>query len=217
MTANATSPPEVGACYSHAWRQMLKAFFELLLITIIAVLLALPLAGLQAADSEGFAPLLYLVFMFSLTYLILLFRPLQYGMAYASLKAARGETVAVADMFAFIPHYPNAVLAHLLVGFLTGVGVMFCIVPGILVACKLAFVPFLVIDRGMGAIAAIKESWRLTEGHLLNIFLIGVLALPIAIGGLLLCGFGVIVSSMWIRVAFASYYHAVSGSAATAA
>ena len=202
--------PDVGECYGHAWRQMLRVFLELLIITVVLLLLSMPLAGFETADAEGFAPFLFLIFLITLAYLVLFYRPLEYGVAYASLRAARGESVEISDMFSFFPNYPNAVLAHILVGFLTGVGVMFCIVPGIYIACKLAFVPYLVIDRNMGAIEAIRESWRLTDGHALNIFLIGVLAIPIVLGGLLLCGVGVLVSSMWIRVTFASIYHAVT-------
>lgn len=83
-------------------------------------------------------------------------------------------------------------------------------IPGIIFACKLAFTPYLVVDRKMEAIAAIKESWRMTNGHALEVFLIGLLAIPIVIAGLIVFGVGVIISIMWICLALATLYHAVS-------
>ena len=84
------------------------------------------------------------------------------------------------------------------------------IIPGIIFACKLAFTPYLVVDRKMEVIEAVKESWRMTDGHAWTVFLIGLLAIPICIAGLICFGVGIIVSLMWIRLTFASLYHAVS-------
>ena len=62
----------------------------------------------------------------------------------------------------------------------------------------------------MKVIEAVKESWRMTDGHAGTVFLIGLLAIPICIAGLICFGVGIILSIMWIRLAFASLYHAVA-------
>ena len=74
---------------------------------------------------------------------------------------------------------------------------------------KLAFVAFLVVDRILVVIEAFKVSWRMTGGYGFEIFLIGLIAIPIYIGGLMLLGVGVILSTLWISVATASMFHAV--------
>ena len=104
----------------------------------------------------------------------------------------------------------NAVLANLLVGVIVIIGFALLIVPGIIFACKLAFTPYLVVDRKMAVIEAVKESWRMTGGHSWKVFLIGLLGIPVCIAGLICLGVGVIISIMWITLAFASLYHAVS-------
>jgi len=71
-------------------------------------------------------------------------------------------------------------------------------------------VPYLVVDRKMEAIEAVKESWRMTSGYTWKLFLIGLLAIPISIAVLICFGFGIIFAIMWIHLAFASLYHAVS-------
>jgi len=85
------------------------------------------------------------------------------------------------------------------------------IVPGIIFACRLAFVRYLVVDRNMDPVSAIKESWRMTRSHAWDIFALGLLAIPITIAGLICLGVGVIPAIMWIRASFASMYYAVSG------
>jgi uncharacterized membrane protein len=94
-------------------------------------------------------------------------------------------------------------------------GIMCCIIPGIIFTCKLAFVPFLVVDRRMDCIEAIKESWRMTNGHATTIFLMIVVSIPIYIAGILCCGVGIIIAGMWVELAAAVLYHAVVLSAGT--
>jgi uncharacterized membrane protein len=147
---------------------------------------------------------------FGLVYGILVSGPIDYGMAFAYLKAARGNKIEVSDVFEAFKNYWNAVLASLLVGAIVVIGFVLLIIPGIIFACKLAFTPYLVVDRKMEAIEAIKESWRMTNGHALEVFLIGLLAIPIFIAGLIVFGVGVIISVMWISLALATLYHAVS-------
>jgi uncharacterized membrane protein len=90
------------------------------------------------------------------------------------------------------------------------IGFVLIIIPGIIFACKLAFTPYLVVDRKMDVIEAVKTSWRMTNGHAWKVFLIGLLGIPIAIAGLICFGVGVIIAGMWINLAIASLYHSVS-------
>lgn len=201
--------PEVGACYENGWQKLWKYILELLLITIISFLIYLPSYGFSAlGKGEGGGTVLFGIF--ALGYMLLLSWPIEYGVSFAYLKAARGDNLKVKDMFDVFQNWLNAILANLLVAVIVGIGVVFLIVPGIIFACKLAFVPYLVVERKMEAIEAVKESWRMTKGYVLTIFCIGLLAIPIAIVGLLCFGVGIIAAIMWIGLAFASLYHAVA-------
>jgi len=84
------------------------------------------------------------------------------------------------------------------------------LVPGIIFACKLAFVPYLVTDRRMEATEAIRESWRMTTGHATTIFLMGLLAAPVFIAGLILLVVGALPAIIWIELSFASIYASVA-------
>lgn len=201
--------PGAGACYSHAWDKMWNYFLELLLMIAVMIVAAIPLTWRSMADEIGAYPG-FLIGFFSLAYLIMLYGPLEYGLDFAFLKAARSEKVDTKDLLASFKNYFNAVLANMLVMIAIGIGIVFLVIPGIYLACKLAFVPYIVVDRRLDAIEAFKESWRMTDGHALDIFVIGLLAVPICIAGLILLGVGLIASTMWIGLALASMYHAVA-------
>ena len=186
--------PQVGACYGNGWERMWKHFLELLLIFIVYFLLILP----------GAIPYVGWVYSF------LVSGPLAYGVAYALLRAARGEPVKIDNMFAAFSNYWNAVLAYLLTAVIVIIGIILLIVPGIIFACRLAFTPYLIVERKMEAIEAIKTSWRMTRGHAGTVFLVGLLGIPIAIAGMICLGVGLIPASMWIGLALASLYHSVA-------
>ena len=50
----------------------------------------------------------------------------------------------------------------------------------------------------------------MTGGHAGKVFLVGLLAIPIAIAGLICLGVGIFPAIMWIYLAFATLYHSVS-------
>jgi len=201
--------PDATSCYSYAWKQIWKKFLELFLILVIYFLIAIPTGILSVIEEAGGFIALYAVIM-SILYMLIILNPVDYGVSFAFLKAARNEDIKIQDMFEVFQNYLNAVLANVLTGIIIGFGILCCIVPGIILACKLAFVPYLVVDRKLDAIEAIKESWRMTDGHATTVFLIGFLAIFIVIAGLICCFVGVIVSIMLIELAFATLYHVVS-------
>jgi len=104
-------------------------------------------------------------------YGLLIMGPLSFGIGFAHLKAARGDQVEIKDMFGAFKNYWNAVLAGFLTNTISAIGLVLLIVPGIIFTCKLAFTPYLVVDRKMGAIEAVKKSWRMTGGHSWKVFL----------------------------------------------
>ncbi|MFC2072106.1 hypothetical protein ACFLUU_05275 [Chloroflexota bacterium] len=202
--------PGVGASYRNGWRQMRKYFLELFLIGIIGFVIGIP-SGMGGDPREG-AAAVGILGVLGFIYAILIANPTDYGISFAYLKAARNDRLEIKDMFEAFRNYWNAVLANLLVGVIVIIGLFLLIIPGIVFACKLVFTPYLVVDRRMDVIEAVKESWRMTNGHAWKVFLIGLLGIPIAIAGLICLVVGIIPAIMWITATFASLYHSVSSS-----
>jgi uncharacterized membrane protein len=201
--------PTAGSVYTFGLSRMKKLFLDLFLITVIFAVVLIPLGMITSLDGEN-TPGGVLLRMFSFGYLILLFFPIDYGAAWVFLKAVRNEKFDVQDMFSVFENYLNVVLAQLLVWAIVGIGLVLFVVPGIVLLCRLAFVRYLVMDRKMEPVEAVKESWRMTRPYGFQIFYMGLLVLPIFIVGAACFVVGLIPALMWVRCAFASMYYAVS-------
>jgi len=227
MSADSQLKPGVGSAYNYAWRTLWPYFWKLLLIGIIVWAIGLILAPFQSLGNVMWPPFfenvniwtpgmiigvvmgMSIPVLVSIAFGVLVQGPVEYGVSFAYLKAARSDDLDIADMFAAFKNYWQAVLASFLVSLIVSVGIILLIVPGIYLACKLVFTPYLVVDRKMGAIEAMQESWRMTRGHGWTVFLIGLLGIPIVLLGLACLVLGVIISIMWITLAYAALYHAV--------
>ncbi len=202
--------PGVGTSYNISWDNLRKNFVELLLVMVISFAISIPLIVLRAGIEATGLPGGIIFGLMSFVYAVFVTAPISYGVAYVFLKLIRGEKFDIADIFeGFKSNYIHVVLSYLLTGAIVAAGIIFFIVPGIIFACKLAFVPYLIIDKKMDTVEAVKKSWEMTKGYTGTIFLIGLLAIPIAIAGMLLLVIGIIPASIWIEGAFAAIYFTV--------
>ncbi len=213
--ADAILRPTVDSCFSNGWNQTWKHFLELLLVVVILFMASLPTwviytIGRSESHSAWGALTAVYVWFYLYVYSIFVITPLKYGAFSVYLQAARKEKCDVAGLSEGFKNYLNAILSHVLVQFMIGIGFMFLIIPGIFLACKFAFVPFLVVDRKLDAIEAIKKSWDMTSGYSMDIFVIYLLSIPIGIAGFICLGVGIIPAVIWCRVTLASMYEAVS-------
>jgi hypothetical protein len=190
--------PGVISPYKHGWRMLWPNFWILLLTIVISFLISGAISGITRV-----VPFLSVISFFVSI-------PLGYGVSFCFLRAARHEEVKFEEMFNGFKCYWNCLGAGILSFLIVAGGFILLIVPGIIFICKLSFVPYLLIDRKMGPVEAIKTSWSMTRGHAMEIFLIGLLGIPIIIAGLICLGVGVIIADMWISIALASLYYAVS-------
>lgn len=71
--------------------------------------------------------------------------------------------------------------ASLLLGVIIIIGCFLLIVPGVIAAVAFSFTGYLVIDRGLNPIAALKESARITKGNRWKLFLLGLAILGLSI------------------------------------
>jgi uncharacterized membrane protein len=201
--------PDAGSSYSVGWKVLKLFFVELLVISIVYSVLSGPISVVQW-KFDSFEWFLAPLMLFALAYGVFVAGPIKYGASWVYLKAVRGERIEVRDIFAvFQRNYWNAVIANIVVGIIVGLGFVMLIFPGIIFACRLAFVRYLVVDREMDVMDALRVSWDMTRGYGWQIFLMGLLAIPVVILGLICLVVGVFVSAMWISAAFAAMYHAI--------
>ena len=199
----------IAGSYGYGWQQMWKHFLYLFLVMVIVGVLNSPVSVLQESDGDLTAGLILLQIL-GAAYWLLFYSVVKYGGDLLYLRAIRNEKIEIREMFdGFKKNYVHIILANLLVFAIVGLGFVFLIIPGIILACRLAFVSYLVMDKNMDPVAAVEKSWEMTRGHGWQIFGMGLLAIPIVIGGLICFIVGIIFAIIWISAAFAAMYHAV--------
>ncbi len=113
----------------------------------------------------------------------------------------------------FLPYLAASILSFIAIG----LGLILLIVPGIIISIMLWFVAYLVIDRNLGPIEAMKESARITKGHKWDLFVFGILLGLINVLGFLLLFIGLLVTIPLSMLAMVHAYRTLAGSASVPA
>ena len=201
-------PPTVSGSYAHAWRQLKRFFFPLFVVGLLYVLIEIPFALIDLALEQQLA-LRILVQVATAAFVSV---PLGLGLAYAFLQAARGEAPQVRDLFVA---YRRRLLfkgfaAGVLVFLCVLVGILLLFVPGVIIAVRLAFYNLLLVDEGYGPVGALRESWERTSGYGWTVLGVSLLAVPIAILGVIVLVVGVIPAVMLGQLALTSLFVAIT-------
>ena len=210
-----TLTPSLGGSFSYAWSKIFgKAFLILLVTVIIAGLLDGPAASVKwNLDDGDFGWPMLLIFpaiIFGLAYTILFVPVIDYGLQYLFLTAMRDEEADIKLLFeGFRSRYLNIVLANLIVTALVIMGFVMLIIPGIIIACRLAFVSYLVMDKNLDPMKAVEKSWHMTKGHGWTIFFMAITSIFLFILGIIAFFVGVFIAIIWIHAAFATLYQSV--------
>ena len=98
------------------------------------------------------------------------------------------------------------IATSIIVGIATGIGFVLLIIPGIILAIKLQFASYLIIDKGFGIKESIKKSWAMTKGEVWNLFLFGLLLILINLAGVIALVVGLLLTVPLTMVAGAYVY-----------
>ncbi len=215
--------------FSHGWDTMGKYFLVLLLVVIVLSVVVSPMQLFKFNfDNESFHWLgelreriglggiavlgvfAIILGIFAFIYTIFLVPVIKFGADLMFVHAARGIRPQFETLInGFVQNYLHIILASILRVALIMLGTFLLIIPGIIIACRLAFVSYLVMDKKLDPIIAVEESWRLTKGHGWTIFGMAFVSFFIFIAGLIMLFVGVLPATIWVKSSFASLYEAV--------
>lgn len=110
--------------------------------------------------------------------------------------------------------HPKSFLNYLgmsiIVGILTFIGFILLIVPGVILALMFAFTKFLVIERDLHPIAAMKESARITKGSRVTLLLLALAIIGLNALGLIALFVGLLVTLPVSMLAWAHAYRTLT-------
>lgn len=225
--------PSYGGSFGNGWEVMSKYFLVLLLVVIILGVILFPTQIFRFNlspdhfkhnwdrdffnffESPGilavFGVMAFFLAILALAYVFMIVPVFKYGADLMFVHAARDTRPQFETLVkGFKENYLFIVLANLLKSALIMLSLIFLIIPGIIVACRLAFVSYLIMDKKLDPIIAVEESWRMTKGNGWTIFFMGLTSFFIYIFGFALLFVGILPASMWVKSSFASLYEAVN-------
>lgn len=131
-----------------------------------------------------------------------------------SLVIADGHTPQYKDLlkpfrsYKTVLHYFLAMILYILIVL---VGLVLLILPGIYLAVRLQFSPYLIVDdENMGPIESLKKSMKLTQGIFWKLFGFSVVTLLFNIAGALCFGIGLLITLPITGIAYTKLYRKLS-------
>jgi len=202
--------PTVSACFEEAFSLMKKYFWMLILIIFVGVAIETPMWLMQQNKpsveelkvSFSFLEFIQVVYYFTIASIY------SYGVIHVFTKVARKKDFVFEETLLGFKTYSRAILSRLLVVFVVGLGFILLLIPGVFLACRLIFVPYLIMDKKHKVVESLKLSFYMTRGYFWTIFGMAILSFIIIMFGIVLLGVGVLISLVLVNTAFAVFYNA---------
>jgi uncharacterized membrane protein len=206
----------VGDALSWAWNKFSKNAVPLLVATLVYGLIAIVLSSLVGPLLRAVSPETFTAYetadglvettstsmtgagiaVLLLSNLVQLVITSAMGAAYFSglLDIADGKQVSIGSFFR--PRsVGSVVLAALLVSLAASVGLVLCILPGLIVLVLAWFTTVAIVDRNLSPIDGIKASVDIVKRNFGQVLLVWLLSTLITVVGVLLCGVGLLVAA----------------------
>ncbi len=227
-------PFSVGEAFNYGWRKfqanvgpiLLAALVYIVVIALVEIVFFFIFGGLASASTDcttdpvtgvitcdtsggGFFLSLVVGAIFGVVF-VALAAVMQAGIARGVLAITYGRPLDIGMMFKF-DNVVTVILAGLIVGIAYGIGLILCVIPGIIVLFFSQFYVWFIVDKQMGAFDAIKASFALVNknvGTMIGFFLATIVAY---IAGAILCGIGLLIAIPVIYIAQGYAYRRLQG------
>lgn len=160
------------------------AFFFKVLLILLAIEIVSSMIG-KSLESSGAKDLVN--FLFWVVQVVI-----NIGLVKIALKFYDHKKADFADLYDHYPLFLNYFLGSVLTGFIVMIGLILLIIPGIIFSIRLQFVSYLIIDRNLGPVEAVKKSWNMTKNHIWDLFLFGLVIGLVNVLGFLALGIGLL-------------------------
>ncbi|VEG57390.1 integral membrane protein [Mycolicibacterium aurum] len=226
-------PPgfSVGAAFSWAWNKFSKNAVPLIVAALVFGVVLIALQGIinvvqmlvspgdtsYVADDSGlsfsyaatgFAGILVSIVGWFLSLLVT--AAIQSAFLGGIFDIANGQEVTVGSFFR-PRNIANVIIAGLIVGVITTIGIFLCIVPGVIASVMLMFTTIAVLDRNLSPIDGIKSSFETSKNNIGPVVLTWLLCVAVVFVGAILCGVGLLVAIPLAALILVYTYRSLNG------
>jgi len=189
------------------WETFKKRPLFFIGVVVAVIVVTSILTSVTPENPRAAFPVLLTIAVLALNMLI------EMGLVAFAIKAHDDvEKVTLHDLW-----HPQAFLKYVGVKILTGIivilGLILLVVPGVIAALALMFATYLVIERNLGPVDALKESVRITKGNRWKLFLLALAMLALNILGAIALLVGLLITIPVSLLALAHVYRTLAGKA----
>ncbi len=181
------------------WQTMKKNFF--FFVGILLFILVIQFIPVVLANFDFASDIVLLVI-----YLLIMLVSIVIGMGVVkiSLNFYDDKKNSFSTLFSSYKLFFIYLLATILYSLVILLGFILFIIPGIYLAIRFSFYEYFIIDKKMGVIKSLKESWKITKGNFWGLlaFMFSVLVINMLGAFTLLLGLFVSIPITWIAWAF---------------
>ncbi len=131
---------------------------------------------------------------------------IQLGLLVISLKLVDGGKTEFAELFNHYRFFFTYLLSAVVAGILAFVGFMLLVIPGAIVCIAVQFYGYLIVEKNLGPIAALKRSAEITRGARWQLLVFGIILACINIVGMLALVVGLVATIPTTMIAHAYVY-----------
>ncbi|KKQ51357.1 MAG: hypothetical protein US70_C0018G0009 [Parcubacteria group bacterium GW2011_GWD2_38_11] len=179
----------IGNAFDFSWKSFKSNMKFLLLLALSYFAISVLMSILQEIAKNN--TVLSLAFSLLGVFVSIL---ISIGIIQVILKISRGNQAKIAELLGGMRYFWKFIGGGLLYCLILLVGYILFIIPGIVWQMKYGFFQYLIIDKDMGPIEAIKESGKITYGFKWQIFFLHFVIMLLFIGGILFFGVGIFVA-----------------------
>ncbi len=193
--------------FEFGWRKFKEKVIFFIGIAVFITMMSSIQQSYQLAENEALAgtPNLYLYLITLLGFLISTY--LSLGIWRIMIMHSRNEEIEFSDLFRVsFKNLLNYIIANLLGGIATVIGLIFLVVPGVHIGLRLMFLPAFIVDKDQSFDEALKSSWAITKGQTVKLFVWALLAMVIVIIGFLSFIVGLFITMPMVSIALAFIY-----------
>ena len=127
-----------------------------------------------------------------------------------ALKLYRGEPVRVAEVFYTHGKFKNYIIAGILYLLILFGGFILFIIPGFVWMVKYQFFPWLLVDKNLKPVEALRASARMTRGNKWKLFWYWIVSIGVSLVGLAVVGVGIIPAAALVFLGYTFLYKQLS-------
>lgn len=171
-------------------------------ILVAAVVYLAPLI-LTSFVADSTALLLFVIWF---VLLIVAMPFIMFGLFRVALRWADGERGTVGDLFSGTSGILSFLGASILYGLIVAGGTLLFVFPGMIWAVQFGMFPFLIIEKRLGPVEALKASTRVTNGAKWDLFALETILYLVYTAGIYAFGIGVFVTAPIALIGWARAY-----------